>query len=85
MLQKQGDGANDVCMIQAADIGIGLSGQEGMQALMASDFAISRFKHLNKLLLVDGHWCYTRLANMIIYFFHKNVVSVKSTFVRSAV
>lgn len=42
---------------------------------MASDFAISRFKHLRKLLLVHGHWCYTRLANMIIYFFYKNVVS----------
>lgn len=42
---------------------------------MASDFAISRFKHLRKLLLVHGHWCYSRLANMIIYFFYKNVVS----------
>uniref|UniRef100_A0A667YKY6 Phospholipid-transporting ATPase n=1 Tax=Myripristis murdjan TaxID=586833 RepID=A0A667YKY6_9TELE len=67
-----GDGANDVNMIQAADVGIGISGQEGMQAVMASDFAISRFKHLKKLLLVHGHWCYTRLANMIIYFFYKN-------------
>lgn len=45
---------------------------------MASDFAISHFKHLKKLLLVHGHWCYTRLANMIIYFFYKNVVSLKS-------
>lgn len=26
-----GDGANDVGMLQAADIGIGISGQEGMQ------------------------------------------------------
>ncbi|MEQ2190437.1 hypothetical protein XENOCAPTIV_017499 [Xenoophorus captivus] len=68
-----GDGANDVNMIQAADIGIGISGQEGMQAVMASDFAISRFKHLKRLLLVHGHWCYTRLANMVIYFFYKNV------------
>ena len=49
-----------------------------MQAVMASDFAISRFKDLKKLLLVHGHWCYTRLANMIIYFFYKNVVSVVS-------
>uniref|UniRef100_A0A7N6FGI1 Phospholipid-transporting ATPase n=1 Tax=Anabas testudineus TaxID=64144 RepID=A0A7N6FGI1_ANATE len=57
-----GDGANDVNMIQAADIGIGISGQEGMQAVMASDFAISRFKHLKKLLLVHGHWCYSRLS-----------------------
>lgn len=41
---------------------------------MASDFAISRFKHLKKLLLVHGHWCYARLAKMVIYFFYKNVV-----------
>ncbi|XP_061542202.1 phospholipid-transporting ATPase VB isoform X1 [Phycodurus eques] len=75
-----GDGANDVNMIQAADIGIGISGQEGMQAVMASDFAISRFKHLKKLLLVHGHWCYTRLANMIIYFFFKNLANVNLLF-----
>ncbi|XP_076594615.1 phospholipid-transporting ATPase VB [Chaetodon auriga] len=75
-----GDGANDVNMIQAADIGIGISGQEGMQAVMASDFAISRFRYLKKLLLVHGHWCYTRLANMIIYFFYKNVAYVNLLF-----
>jgi phospholipid-translocating ATPase len=37
-----GDGANDVSMIQTADVGIGISGMEGMQAVMASDFAISK-------------------------------------------
>ncbi|XP_035758374.1 probable phospholipid-transporting ATPase VB [Egretta garzetta] len=75
-----GDGANDVSMIQAADVGIGISGQEGMQAVMASDFAISRFKHLKKLLLVHGHWCYARLAKMVIYFFYKNVSYVSLLF-----
>ncbi|XP_034627241.1 probable phospholipid-transporting ATPase VD isoform X3 [Trachemys scripta elegans] len=75
-----GDGANDVSMIQVADTGVGLSGQEGMQAVMASDFAISQFKHLSKLLLVHGHWCYTRLANMILYFFYKNVAYVNLLF-----
>ncbi|XP_075889017.1 phospholipid-transporting ATPase VB [Nelusetta ayraudi] len=75
-----GDGANDVNMIRAADIGVGISGQEGMQAVMASDFAIPRFKHLRKLLLVHGHWCYSRLASMIIYFFYKNVANVNLLF-----
>ncbi|KFP88983.1 putative phospholipid-transporting ATPase VB [Acanthisitta chloris] len=75
-----GDGANDVSMIQAADVGIGISGQEGMQAVMASDFAISRFKHLKKLLLVHGHWCYSRLARMVVYFFYKNVTYVNLLF-----
>lgn len=75
-----GDGANDVSMIQAADIGVGISGQEGMQAVMSSDFAISRFKHLKKLLLVHGHWCYSRLARMVVYFFYKNVCYVNLLF-----
>ncbi|XP_057715089.1 probable phospholipid-transporting ATPase VD isoform X2 [Corythoichthys intestinalis] len=75
-----GDGANDVSMIQVADVGIGISGQEGMQAVMASDFAISRFKHLSKLLLVHGHWCFSRLGNMMLYFIYKNVMFVNLLF-----
>ncbi|XP_051473590.1 phospholipid-transporting ATPase VD isoform X3 [Apus apus] len=75
-----GDGANDVSMIQVADIGVGILGQEGMQAVMASDFAISQFRHLRKLLLVHGHWCYTRLTNMVLYFFYKNVAYVNLLF-----
>ncbi|KAK2835940.1 hypothetical protein Q5P01_016424 [Channa striata] len=75
-----GDGANDVSMIQVADVGVGISGQEGMQAVMASDFALPRFRYLQKLLLVHGHWCYSRLANMILYFFYKNAMFVALTF-----
>ncbi|XP_051941626.1 probable phospholipid-transporting ATPase VD [Hippocampus zosterae] len=75
-----GDGANDVSMIQVADVGIGISGQEGMQAVMSSDFAISRFKHLCRLLLVHGHWCFSRLANMMLYFIYKNVMFVNLLF-----
>ena len=69
-----GDGANDVSMIQKADVGVGIIGREGRQAAMASDFAMARFKFLLKLLLVHGHWCYSRLAMMMLYFFYKNVV-----------
>lgn len=69
-----GDGANDVSMIQAADVGIGISGCEGIHAVMASDFALPKFRILHKLLLVHGHWAYHRLANMVLYFFYKNVV-----------
>ena len=71
-----GDGANDVSMIQTADVGVGISGMEGMQAVMASDFAISRFKFMERLLLVHGHWNYDRLARMVLYFFYKNAVSL---------
>ncbi|XP_047307394.1 probable phospholipid-transporting ATPase 4 [Impatiens glandulifera] len=68
-----GDGANDVGMIQEADIGVGISGVEGMQAVMASDFAIAQFRFLERLLVVHGHWCYKRVAQMICYFFYKNI------------
>lgn len=51
-----------------------------MQAVMSSDFAISRFRHLQKLLLVHGHWCYTRLARMVVYYFYKNVCYVNLLF-----
>lgn len=71
-----GDGANDVSMIQTADVGVGISGQEGTQAIMAADFAISRFPMLSRLLLLHGHWCYDRLARMILYFFYKNATFV---------
>ncbi|KAH9298166.1 hypothetical protein KI387_029848, partial [Taxus chinensis] len=68
-----GDGANDVGMIQEADIGIGISGVEGMQAVMASDFSIAQFRFLERLLVVHGHWCYKRISQMICYFFYKNI------------
>ncbi len=35
-----GDGANDVNMITAAHVGIGISGLEGQQAARSSDYAI---------------------------------------------
>nr|CAD1833124.1 unnamed protein product [Ananas comosus var. bracteatus] len=71
-----GDGANDVSMIQMADVGIGISGQEGRQAVMASDFAMGQFRFLVPLLLVHGHWNYQRMAYMILYNFYRNAVFV---------
>ena len=63
-----GDGANDVSMIQAAHVGVGISGMEGMQAVMASDFAIAQFRFLTDLLLVHGRWSYIRICKVCIYF-----------------
>lgn len=62
-----GDGANDVSMIQAAHVGVGISGLEGMQAVMASDFAIAQFCFLTDLLLVHGRWSYLRLCKVEIF------------------
>jgi len=66
-----GDGANDVPMIQAAHIGVGISGFEGLQAVMASDFAIAQFQFLKRLLLVHGRWSYRRVSKLIFYIFYK--------------
>ncbi|KAF9156622.1 hypothetical protein DFQ26_009294 [Actinomortierella ambigua] len=71
-----GDGANDVSMIQAANIGVGIAGQEGMQAAMASDYSITQFRFVKKLVLVHGHWGYMRIAEMILNFFFKNIIWV---------
>lgn len=71
-----GDGANDVGMLHAADIGVGIAGQEGMQAVMASDYAVSRFRHLARLLLVHGRWAYRRTAGVTLASFYKNIAFV---------
>ncbi|XP_027008475.2 phospholipid-transporting ATPase IC isoform X1 [Tachysurus fulvidraco] len=67
-----GDGANDVNMIKTADIGVGISGQEGMQAVMSSDFALAQFRYLQRLLLVHGRWSYIRMCKFLRFFFFKN-------------
>ncbi|KAL0888990.1 hypothetical protein Bca101_012973 [Brassica carinata] len=75
-----GDGANDVSMIQAAHVGIGISGMEGMQAVMASDFAIAQFRFLTDLLLVHGRWSYLRICKVVMYFFYKNLTFTLTQF-----
>ncbi|KAF6157302.1 hypothetical protein GIB67_004240 [Kingdonia uniflora] len=75
-----GDGANDVSMIQAAHVGIGISGMEGMQAVMASDFAIAQFRFLTDLLLVHGRWSYLRICKVVTYFFYKNLTFTLTQF-----
>ncbi|TRY92636.1 hypothetical protein DNTS_007692 [Danionella cerebrum] len=68
-----GDGANDVSMILEAHVGIGIMGKEGRQAARNSDYAITKFKHLKKMLLVHGHYYYIRISELVQYFFYKNV------------
>ncbi|OQR99768.1 phospholipid-transporting ATPase [Achlya hypogyna] len=75
-----GDGANDVPMIQEAHIGVGISGQEGLQAVNASDYAIGRFRFLKRLLLVHGRWSYLRMAQLVLYMFYKNIMLTAAEF-----
>lgn len=69
-----GDGANDVNMIQTAHVGIGIFGREGHQAAANSDFAITRFKHLKRLMVCHGRLSLLRLSGVILYMITKNIV-----------
>ncbi|KAF0706897.1 hypothetical protein AaE_013893 [Aphanomyces astaci] len=71
-----GDGANDVSMIQAAHLGIGICGHEGTAAVRASDYSIAQFRFVAKLLFVHGAWAYHRVCKFILFYFYKNMVVV---------
>ncbi|KAE9309144.1 Phospholipid-transporting ATPase 3 [Phytophthora fragariae] len=75
-----GDGANDVPMIQSAHIGVGISGQEGLQAVNSSDYALGQFRFLSNLILVHGRWNYNRVAALVVYTFYKNIAYNVSMF-----
>ncbi|KAI9149554.1 putative phospholipid-transporting ATPase [Paramyrothecium foliicola] len=69
-----GDGANDIGMIQASHVGIGISGREGLQAARVSDYSIAQFRFLQKLLLVHGRWNYLRTAKYVLATFWKEMI-----------
>lgn len=68
-----GDGANDVAMIQEAHIGVGIKGEEGLQAVNSADFAIAQFRFLSQLILKHGRYNYIRMSSMVCFMFYKNV------------
>jgi len=68
-----GDGANDVSMIQAANVGVGIMGKEGTQASLASDFVVHRFRHLLRLLLVHGRYAFLRTSLVSLLSLYKNM------------
>lgn len=80
ILNQTGDGANDVGMLLEAHVGVGISGNEGQQAVNASDFAIAQFRFLKRLILVHGRWDYRRISRVVLYSFYKNMVLVVTLF-----
>ncbi|GFP55583.1 putative phospholipid-transporting ATPase C821.13c [Trichoderma asperellum] len=66
-----GDGANDIGMIQASHVGIGISGREGLQAARIADYSIAQFQFLQKLLFVHGRWNYIRTGKYVLATFWK--------------
>ncbi len=75
-----GDGANDVSMIQAAHIGVGISGVEGLQAARSADVSIAQFRFLRKLTLVHGAWSYHRISKTILFSFYNNIALYQTQF-----
>ncbi|KAJ3062047.1 putative aminophospholipid-translocase, partial [Podochytrium sp. JEL0797] len=69
-----GDGGNDVSMIQAADVGVGIVGKEGRQASLAADFSVTQFSFLTKLLLWHGRNSYKRSAKLSQFVFHRGLI-----------
>lgn len=69
-----GDGGNDVSMIQAADVGIGIVGKEGRQASLAADFSVAQFYYLTKLLVWHGRNSYKRSAKLAQFVIHRGLI-----------
>ena len=71
-----GDGANDVNMINSADVGIGIMGNEGQQAARASDYIIGKFSFLRRLMFVHGRESYRKNSYVIGYVLWKNFLYI---------
>lgn len=69
-----GDGGNDVSMIQAAHVGVGIVGKEGKQASLAADFSINEFSYLGRLLVVHGRNSYKRSASLSQFVIHRGLI-----------
>ncbi|OEH77156.1 putative P-type ATPase [Cyclospora cayetanensis] len=69
-----GDGANDVGMLISANVGVGIRGKEGLQAVRAADFSITEFKYLKNLLFCHGAEALRRNSFQIYQTIWKNVV-----------
>jgi hypothetical protein len=60
-----GDGANDVGMIRAAHIGVGISGREGRAAVLASDFSFAQFRWVQLCIKVAASFSGTWLLHFL--------------------
>ena len=69
-----GDGGNDVAMIQEADVGIGIVGKEGLQASLASDYSIIKFKNLSILILWWGRIAYKNTCTVANFIVHRGLI-----------
>lgn len=55
---------------------MGLAGKEGSQAALSSDYALQRFHHLQRLLLLHGRYCHLRTAALLCNAFFNNMAFI---------
>ena len=75
-----GDGANDVNMIQSADVGFGLMGKEGNQAAAFADYAIPRFKDLRRMLFWHGRSYGVRIQVFVMMVIFKSMINATTKY-----
>eukprot|EP00755_Sulcionema_specki_P009751 Sspe_Gene.44555::Locus_21865_Transcript_1_1_Confidence_1.000_Length_3924::g.44555::m.44555/K01530/E3.6.3.1; phospholipid-translocating ATPase len=69
-----GDGGNDVSMILAADVGLGVEGKEGRHASLAADFSLKQFSHCLRLITWHGRNSYKRSARLSQFVIHRGLI-----------
>ena len=69
-----GDGGNDVGMIHAAHVGIGVEGREGRQAALAAVFSVALFHYIARLFLWHGRNNYLRSATLSQFVIHRGMI-----------
>ena len=61
-------------LLSSSSSSLSYTGEEGVQAVNASDYSIAQFRYLSILLLKHGRYNYIRMSNLICYIFYKNVL-----------
>ena len=69
-----GDGGNDVNMIQSAHIGFGIQGNEGNAAASFSDYAITKYEDLKRLMFWHGRGFAFRASSFSMWFVYKGML-----------
>ena len=69
-----GDGANDVAMIKAAQIGVGIAGKEGLHACNNADITLPAFGFLKRVIFCYGRYAHVRNQELFEYCIEKNSI-----------
>ena len=79
-----GDGANDVAMLQHANVGIAVDSKETDAAQRASDYKLDQFRGLKPLLIL-GSQCYTTLCKVYLWNDYKSLMLALIPYISRAI